>query len=456
MKKIRKVIFLVSVSLAMIISGCAAVGVNNSRGEGISDIREAFMNGDIRLQCELACAGRYGWNRPELKRMYESSAWGELFERVTTIGFANDQAYFYLGRVAEEEGYKKAAIEYYFQALFAQHKCGGSPNVCDGFVFPQDIQSRLKNISVYGQPPSYSQDDAHKVQSKIAEEIRTSYDKSNKRIIFEGPAEFGGACDSVSINAWKTDGERDAKYQIYVMDYYSGELRDYDHASDANGHPLEFTQVSRDVGSCSRGRECSRYGHVRINITRSSLEKNAAKGISVKLGWKGGEEFCSLSSPYVKAILATIPSEENKPVTLQASRPVRADSSADGQSNERRYKRAFVGGKLYCESSYLIARNTYDNQNKVVSVETDSKMRSDVIDCINNQLSKLEGEYKSFLSIQKNKDAKSALADHYTAAVSALKATVPAPGETVESYKTRQENSKSIADQKWASFEITK
>lgn len=127
------------------ISGCASTGGHDMHGEKISDIREALGKGSIRLTCGLACSGAYGYNRQRLRSLYDNAIWYDLARMVTDIGHGGDQSYFYLGRAAEGLGYIDAARTYYALAKAGQ-KCGGLINVCDGLVFPRDIDNRLQNL----------------------------------------------------------------------------------------------------------------------------------------------------------------------------------------------------------------------------------------------------------------------------------------------------------------------
>ncbi len=478
----RKINSLVAVFIAVLVSGCAAVGVSNPRGEDIIDIQDAFKKGDVRFQCGLSCAGRYGANRSDMKRMHDNGLWKDLFAKVTAIGFEIDQAYYYIGRVAEAEGNKEAAAEYYKQALGVRHKCNTS--TCDGFVFPRDIEYRMRvvqglveekivqptiPIQKATEPPSIAnqqtlvpqsppppQTESERKQLEISNKITKKFDDFKKITNFEGPVESNGQCDSVFLRAWKADGEKEATYQIYVMDYYSGEWRFYSHAFDEDGNPLDFTQISRDVGSCSRYGGCSHYEHVGINVTRKYLEKRAERGVRFKVSGKAGEEICSLSSPYIKAMLAAIPSEANKPSALQSALLARTESNTDNRTPEQRYEGALIGGRLLCGASYLLSKKIEEAKQKGVKVDADSEKKADVQNCVKKQLAEFEIEYKKFLAMQKTKDAKSALTDHYIAGVLAIKATSPMIGESSESYKLRQEDNKRKADEKWVRFEMVK
>ena len=120
--------------------------IETSEGWELSD---KFKDGQVRLDCRVACSGTYGWNRPSLRKLHDSAKWEELAIIVLRIGFVNDQSYYYLARAAEGFGFYNAADEYYQLSMsvpFAETCGGGIINVCDGFVFPREIVSRREII----------------------------------------------------------------------------------------------------------------------------------------------------------------------------------------------------------------------------------------------------------------------------------------------------------------------
>lgn len=465
-----------------LISGCAAGGATNTRGEDITDLQESFKKGDIRLQCGLGCSGRWGANRTEMKRMHDNQLWKDLFAKVVTIGFETNLSYYYLGRIAEGEGYKDAAVEYYKQALAVSFKCKES--TCAGFIFPQDIEYRLKiaqgletekptqSVAPPIQTPPASAPSikqtpmevpppeltaAERRQSEISSKIKTDFDDFKKISNYKGPEESWGNCDSIFLRAWKSDTDKEATYQIYVMDYYSGEWRFYSHAFDDDGNALDFTSISRDVGSCSRYGGCSHYEHLGINVSRKYLENRKDKGIKFKISGNAGEEVCALHSPYIKAFLVAVPSDSASPNSNRT--PTKTSSiepKVDSRTPEQRYEGAFLGGRLVCGTTYLLSKKIEEAKIKGISVDADVEKTADVGACIKKQLGEFQTEYKNFLALQKSKEAKSALTEHYVAAVLAIKSTSPFIGESGDSYKTRQEENKRKADEKWVRYELVK
>ena len=121
--------------------------IETSEGWELSD---KFKDGQVRLDCRVACSGTYGWNRPSLRKLHDSAKWEELpMMTFLRIRFVNDQSYYYLAQAAEGFGFYNAADEYYQLSMsvpFAETCGGGIINVCDGFAFPREIVSRREII----------------------------------------------------------------------------------------------------------------------------------------------------------------------------------------------------------------------------------------------------------------------------------------------------------------------
>ncbi|BBJ22141.1 hypothetical protein [Candidatus Nitrotoga sp. AM1P] len=139
------------------------------------------------------------------------------------------------------------------------------------------------------------------VQS-IASAISVQRDDLKKTTNFKGPNSSKGILDTVLLRAWKSDEGEGFSYQIYVIDYYHGDWRFYDTASDSKGNILNITLNSRDISSCDYS-TCAHHEHLGINVSREYLEKNQENDIVFKLSGKGGEETFIIPSAYIKAFL---------------------------------------------------------------------------------------------------------------------------------------------------------
>jgi len=102
-----------------------------------------FMTGRIILDCQVSCAGAFGYHRRELASFNTTQNWRALADNVMKIGFNQDLSWYYLGRAAEGLNYLSAARVYYAKALSGAPACDSLFDACDGFKFPDEAQKRL-------------------------------------------------------------------------------------------------------------------------------------------------------------------------------------------------------------------------------------------------------------------------------------------------------------------------
>jgi hypothetical protein len=331
---LRRTVF--AVVAASSLYGCASSGIQTPTGEQVTYVLEVFERGEARLTCGVACSGAWGSARREEKMLYDQGLWNDLAIKVAKVGFKADQTYFYLGRAAEGLGYANAARTYYKLALASDFKCAGLINNCDGIVFPKEILAALDRLpapakaaspAVASDTATASPGESVPIAIKTQEEvppirvtplptkpdapqvdlrstIQVKYDEFKKLTKYEGSNVASGS-DVVFLRAWKPD-KSSIIFQIYVMDYYDGEWRFYHSAWDSDGTSLDTTQISRDVGSCSRYSGCSHYEHMGINVTRDYLEKHRRSGIRFKLSGKAGEEIFSIPAAHIDAFLEIV------------------------------------------------------------------------------------------------------------------------------------------------------
>jgi hypothetical protein len=138
-------------------------------------------------------------------------------------------------------------------------------------------------------------------QVDLRSTIKVRYDEFEKLTEYKG-ANVATGLDVVFLRAWKPD-KSPMVMQIYVMDYYRDEWRFYHSAWDSDGVKLDTTQISRDVGVCSRYSGCSHYEHIGLNVTRDYLEKHRRTGVRFKLSGKAGEEVFSIPAAHIDAFL---------------------------------------------------------------------------------------------------------------------------------------------------------
>lgn len=134
---------ILATALTLILGGCATGGISTTT----TDFQNKFASGNIRLTCGLSCAGTVGATRAKMKGQFTNRLWMDLAKEVAGIGYDNDLQYYYLAVSAANLGYRNAARTYISLANATPTKCGGSINVCDGFVFPRDTNALLNALS---------------------------------------------------------------------------------------------------------------------------------------------------------------------------------------------------------------------------------------------------------------------------------------------------------------------
>lgn len=140
---IKSIYLPLAASLILLMAGCATDGISTNT----SDFQGKLASGNIRLTCGLSCAGTVGATRAKMKGQYTNRLWMDLAKEVAGIGYDNDLQYYYLAISAANLGYRNAARTYISLANATAIKCGGSVNVCDGFVFPRETNALLTAIN---------------------------------------------------------------------------------------------------------------------------------------------------------------------------------------------------------------------------------------------------------------------------------------------------------------------
>lgn len=115
--------------------------------ESTNDVVTSFNSGKIRLNVD-DCGWGYGKIRSSLKKLHANSQWTSLASLLGESGCNRDLEYFYLGQSAEYSGHMNAAIIYYQLAKSSKRKCDLLFNLCEGFVFPRDIEQRISTINL--------------------------------------------------------------------------------------------------------------------------------------------------------------------------------------------------------------------------------------------------------------------------------------------------------------------
>jgi hypothetical protein len=149
---VKKMLLVSLFTTYLTLIGCASNGPTILGNEKLSQNEqlsqtEALQKGLIRLDCVLSCSGKFGANSKEIDGLFNAHAWNELARRVMDIGYGNNLAYYYLGSVAEAQGYFPAAKTYYQISLAVTLKCDAViKSNCYGHNFPDDINKNLAKI----------------------------------------------------------------------------------------------------------------------------------------------------------------------------------------------------------------------------------------------------------------------------------------------------------------------
>lgn len=159
------------VLFAFLLFGCSSAGPKNAFNEDSTNPERDFKQGNIVLDCELMCTGKYGSERAEMLELYHNELWNRLASKIMSIGESSDQSYFYLGRSADGLGYYKAAKVYYTLAMINPYKCGEFLDVCDGIDIEKEIKERrevIKNAELAETIAINAQEEAPAAELKLA------------------------------------------------------------------------------------------------------------------------------------------------------------------------------------------------------------------------------------------------------------------------------------------------
>jgi hypothetical protein len=196
-----KKLIIIAISITILNSCGTKKGITRF-GTPIINIEQSLLKGEIRLECDVACSGSYGYIMKKLKRLYEGSLWLELVKEVVNNGHRSDESYFYLARSAEELGSIDAAYEYYKLAKYSTPCKSPTVNNCNGFSFPADIDYRLEKIR------------SIKDTDKKIKEINQEYNKENIKKEPEKPIE----APTQEINKQNSDIKNQVKLKKHSTD----------------------------------------------------------------------------------------------------------------------------------------------------------------------------------------------------------------------------------------------
>lgn len=107
------------------------------------------------------------------------------------------------------------------------------------------------------------------------------------------------------LRSFVLSGRSPTSHQFYVIDRYGGDWKFWRRAA-APGYPLEFTEISRDVGSCRNG--CTLTESFAAEIP-DSLLRASRDSLAVKFYAKSGDQMVLVLRPVqIAAQLAAVDS----------------------------------------------------------------------------------------------------------------------------------------------------
>lgn len=134
-------------------------------------------------------------------------------------------------------------------------------------------------------------------------------------IIFHDRNLFG---KTYTIRSWISPNNPalNDRFQVYVTANFN-EWAFLEQAY-ADGHMLDTSQISREVGSCS-GYGCSVTETVGINFSEAELARYAVTGLSFKIAGKRQDIVMTIPGPYIAAVIESHDTHRGKGGVAKAS-----------------------------------------------------------------------------------------------------------------------------------------
>lgn len=142
--------------------------------------------------------------------------------------------------------------------------------------------------------------------SQVAQSVSIEEDKFKKITTYRA-VDIGksNVIDTVYLRAIKAENPASVNYSIYIDDSYDAPWRHYDSAYDSNGKELLVIKIDRRTKFCVQDK-CRLAEQLAVVISRKYLEENSAKGISIKISGKRGEEIFFLPGGYIEGFLRAV------------------------------------------------------------------------------------------------------------------------------------------------------
>lgn len=129
----------------------------------------------------------------------------------------------------------------------------------------------------------------------------------------------GSPVNDLFLRSWITKADGTVSHQIYVVDHYSGDWKFWNRANDQVAAALEFTPISRDVGSCVSS--CAFWESFGITVADRELRSHP-DGYAVKVYARSGASMVLTVAPdQIAAQLAAVDSVASRVRIGHAAHP---------------------------------------------------------------------------------------------------------------------------------------
>ena len=316
------------------LSGCSRGGVQDSAGQPVADVYNAFSKGEIRLRCGISCSGRWGMERQKWAALYQNQLWQDLALSVADVNFQGDVQYFYLGRAAEGLGFYQAADTYYRLSRTVTFRCGGSE--CGNVNVPVAVSEGLVRVAPAVQasapkPPAPpvpttsvplapaptaarvpASPSVTPVTQSGSRKVSEHYDEFTKSTTYSSDplrnfTSKDGLINEVVSTFAATAKPTGTVYALVVNhSHESTDANRYNTVLDASGEALQYTILKTNVSSCQWS--MCLYSEIgMITVTRGYLEARASSGMRIRLQSTLASQIVEIPGSYISTFLDSVP-----------------------------------------------------------------------------------------------------------------------------------------------------
>jgi hypothetical protein len=142
--------------LACLVPGGCAERLGSATPATPAESLALMQTGRPVLNCREACLAEWQRAQPQAAQLEAGGRAEELALLVLRIGYQDDLSLYYLGRAAEDMGYRAAAASYYRQSMQLSGtsiSCGYLSRQCGGLALPQTASLRLAAVERTVNPP---------------------------------------------------------------------------------------------------------------------------------------------------------------------------------------------------------------------------------------------------------------------------------------------------------------